>query len=265
MTARVNKVMLVGRAGRARDLPGHRRRRAGRRARAAASTSARCTTATRSPGRWSSARCRSRCCRFLGFDGISMLAEENQGRPRADRPGDGRRAAAGRGAVHRADLGRGAAGAGPGTADQRGRPGGHGLLRRRRRWPAAHWLCDAHRASPPRSPGASPTRSSPRRRPRGCCTRWPATGSCRRSWPRCTRRAGRAGQRDPRWSRVVSLVLGLYMSTRDDGITLLSTLVNFGALTAFLLLHVVGGRALRGAARQPRLVAAPGRAGDRLR
>ena len=36
----------------------------------------------------------------------------------------------------------------------------------------------------------------------------------------------------------VSLVLGIYMSTRDDGITLLSTLVNFGALTAFLVLHV---------------------------
>src|SRR4029079_4573612 len=33
---------------------------------------------------------------------------------------------------------------------------------------------------------------------------------------------------------VVSLVLGLYFSTRDDGISLLSTLVNFGALTAFL-------------------------------
>lgn len=28
------------------------------------------------------------------------------------------------------------------------------------------------------------------------------------------------------------------MSTRDDGITLMSTLVNFGALSAFLLLHV---------------------------
>jgi amino acid transporter len=37
---------------------------------------------------------------------------------------------------------------------------------------------------------------------------------------------------------VVSLVLGIYMSQRDDGISLLSTLVNFGALTAFLLLHV---------------------------
>jgi amino acid transporter len=37
---------------------------------------------------------------------------------------------------------------------------------------------------------------------------------------------------------VISLVLGWYMSTRDDGITLLSTLVNFGALSAFLLLHV---------------------------
>ncbi|WP_166503342.1 APC family permease [Modestobacter italicus] len=36
----------------------------------------------------------------------------------------------------------------------------------------------------------------------------------------------------------VSLVLGIYMSQRDDGITLLSTLVNFGALSAFLVLHV---------------------------
>jgi amino acid transporter len=36
----------------------------------------------------------------------------------------------------------------------------------------------------------------------------------------------------------VSLVLGLYMATRDDGTALLSTLVNFGAMTAFLALHV---------------------------
>src|SRR4029450_419825 len=36
----------------------------------------------------------------------------------------------------------------------------------------------------------------------------------------------------------ISLALGWYMPTRDHGITLLSTLVNFGALTAFLLLHV---------------------------
>jgi amino acid transporter len=36
----------------------------------------------------------------------------------------------------------------------------------------------------------------------------------------------------------VSLALGIYMSAREDGITLLSTLVNFGALSAFLVLHV---------------------------
>jgi amino acid transporter len=36
----------------------------------------------------------------------------------------------------------------------------------------------------------------------------------------------------------VSLALGLYMNSRDDGITLLSTLVNFGAMFAFLMLHV---------------------------
>lgn len=36
----------------------------------------------------------------------------------------------------------------------------------------------------------------------------------------------------------VSLALGLYMAERDDGITLLSSLINFGAMTAFLTLHV---------------------------
>ncbi|GAA1342386.1 APC family permease [Catellatospora bangladeshensis] len=36
----------------------------------------------------------------------------------------------------------------------------------------------------------------------------------------------------------VSLALGLYVQTREDGITLLSSLVNFGAMTAFLVLHV---------------------------
>ncbi|MDG4807708.1 APC family permease [Micromonospora sp. WMMD1120] len=37
---------------------------------------------------------------------------------------------------------------------------------------------------------------------------------------------------------VVSLVLGLYMATRADGITVLSSLINFGAMVAFLVLHV---------------------------
>jgi amino acid transporter len=36
----------------------------------------------------------------------------------------------------------------------------------------------------------------------------------------------------------ISLILGLYMASRDDGISLMSTLVNFGAMTAFLALHV---------------------------
>ena len=36
----------------------------------------------------------------------------------------------------------------------------------------------------------------------------------------------------------MSLGLGLYMASREDGITLLSTLVNFGAMTTFLVLHV---------------------------
>ena len=37
---------------------------------------------------------------------------------------------------------------------------------------------------------------------------------------------------------LISLGLGLYMNYRDDGVTLLVSLVNFGALTAFLVLHV---------------------------
>ena len=37
---------------------------------------------------------------------------------------------------------------------------------------------------------------------------------------------------------VISLVLGLYMNSRGDGITLLGTQFNFGAMTAFLALHV---------------------------
>jgi amino acid transporter len=37
---------------------------------------------------------------------------------------------------------------------------------------------------------------------------------------------------------VVSLGVGIWMSERADGITTLSTLVNFGALSAFLLLHL---------------------------
>ena len=37
---------------------------------------------------------------------------------------------------------------------------------------------------------------------------------------------------------VISLGLGLYMNSRDDGISLLVSLVNFGAMTAFLVLHV---------------------------
>lgn len=37
---------------------------------------------------------------------------------------------------------------------------------------------------------------------------------------------------------VIALLTGFYMSTRDDGIALLSSLVNFGAMAAFVALHV---------------------------
>ena len=56
-----------------------------------------------------------------------------QGDRARDRPLHGRRAAGRRCAVHRADLGRRPAGPEPGHADQRGRPGRNGVLRRGRR------------------------------------------------------------------------------------------------------------------------------------
>ena len=60
--------------------------------------------------------------------------------------------------------------------------------------------------------------------------RLPGVGPCVgcRSTPRC-------------WSRRCRWVLGIYMSTRKGGITLLSTLVNFGALSAFLVLRMYSG------------------------
>ncbi|SCG58139.1 amino acid/polyamine/organocation transporter, APC superfamily [Micromonospora echinaurantiaca] len=50
----------------------------------------------------------------------------------------------------------------------------------------------------------------------------------------------------------VSLALGLYMATRADGITLLSSLINFGAMVAFLVLHicVVVHHVIRGRSRK---------------
>jgi amino acid transporter len=57
----------------------------------------------------------------------------------------------------------------------------------------------------------------------------------------------------------VSVVVGVYMASRADGITLLSTMVNFGALTAFLLLHVsvVVYYVVRRGSRAPRHLVAP--------
>jgi len=72
---------------------------------------------------------------------------------------------------------------------------------------------------------------SPRHQPRGD-RRAPDQGAAE------GRRVAQAGVAATFLVAAVSLVLGLYMNSRDDGIALLSTLVNFGALFAFLLLHV---------------------------
>ena len=37
---------------------------------------------------------------------------------------------------------------------------------------------------------------------------------------------------------MISLALGLYMASRDDGIAVLASLINFGAVLAFVTLHV---------------------------
>ena len=123
---------------------------------------------------------------FLGFDGISMLAEENKESARA----------IGRSMVAALLL------AGvlfivqtwvasllvpdPAGLISKGTPPAPRSTTRPRSRRVHGW-----QSSPrwrPRSPGASPTRWSRRRRPPGCSTRWPATGSSRRSWPRSTRR-----------------------------------------------------------------------------
>jgi amino acid transporter len=53
----------------------------------------------------------------------------------------------------------------------------------------------------------------------------------------------------------ISLALGLYMASRDDGITLMSSLVNFGALLSFIVVHLsVLARNLR---RHQRRIAGP--------
>jgi amino acid transporter len=51
----------------------------------------------------------------------------------------------------------------------------------------------------------------------------------------------------------ISVALGIYMAERSDGIALLSTMVNFGALTAFILLHlsVVNHFVVRQGSRSP--------------
>ena len=238
-------------AGRARDLHRHRHRRARAGQGPRLRLHARSTTRTRSPGRWCSARSRSRCCRSSASTASRCSRRRTRSRP-ADRPLDGGGAAAGRVAVHRADLGRLAAGARPGRADQQGRPRRHGLLRRRRGRRAARG-CPSSPRSRPRSPGASRTRSSRRPRPPGCSTRWPATGSCRPSWPRCTRRrACRSTRRC--WSRSSRWASGS-CSTRWRTA---SPAVHAGELRCA---HRVpgaarlGGLALRRPARQPALVA----------
>ncbi len=132
MTAKVNKVMLIGELIVLGDLPGDRHRRAG-------------------PGQGPRLRPHPALQRRhvlvvadlrRGLDRGAQLPRlrrhldarrgEQGVRPR-DRPLHGRRAAAGRRPVHRADLGRLAARARPGRADHQRRPGRHRLLRRRAR------------------------------------------------------------------------------------------------------------------------------------
>ncbi|MGH3095527.1 MAG: APC family permease [Streptosporangiales bacterium] len=57
----------------------------------------------------------------------------------------------------------------------------------------------------------------------------------------------------------VSVAIGVYMASRADGIALLSTMVNFGALSAFILLHVavIGHYVVKHGSRSPRHLVVP--------
>ena len=165
---------------------------------------------------------------FLGFDGISTLAEESRGGRESVARATVVVAAAGRRHVHRPDL-------------DRDRPrarhelcvAGDGVLRdrrARRRPVAAQPDIDGRGARCRRrqchgGPG--------RRVARPVCdgARWQAAAAC---WRECTR-ATRHRMSARSWSPAISMLVGLLFVSRADD---LSRIVNFGALTGFLLLHL---------------------------
>ena len=208
------------RADRAGDLPRRSASSRWRRARAAASTSRRSTT--RDTFSWSLVfgAVSIAVLSFLGFDGISTLAEENK---ESARP-------IGRAMVAALLL------AGvlfivqtwvaallvpdPDALIAKGDPGGTAFYDAAAVAGGA-WLAKLT-ASRPRSRGASRTRWSRRPPPPGCCTRWPATGSCRRFLAKVHPTQGRAGQRDAAGRGRLARRSGSTWHARDDGITLLS-------------------------------------------
>ena len=67
--------------------------------------------------------------------------------------------------------------------------------------------------------------------------RWPVTGNCRRSWPGSPTQGGPTNATF--LVAVVSLVLGLVHGVpTTTGSPCSRSLINFGAMTAFLALHV---------------------------
>ena len=251
------------RAHRAGDLPGHRRGRAGAGQGQTGAADPAVSTPTPSPGRWSSARCRSRCCR-------SSASTASRCWPR--RTGRTRGRSAGRwwprwllagvlfivqtwvAALLVPDRGRPAG---------RGRPGGHRLLRRGRVAGGA-WLGVLTRRRHRHRLGLRQLAGRPGRHLAAAVRDGPRPAAARASWPRSTP-STRCRPTPRSWSPAVSLVLGLYMATRDDGhhaAQLAGQLRRDDRVPAAARRR---GRALRRAAAQPRLVRAPGRAGDRLR
>ncbi len=162
---------------------------------------------------------------------LRRYIDARRGKPRRPErcgPGHSAVSAAGRRAVHAADLDR----------DGFERRGCSLPLRKRRsmrsRNAPAALRCGWSRSSPSYLPRPSRMPWPLRPRCRAYCLRWRAMASCRRFWRRVHPRF-----RTPYVSTLavsgVSLLVGLLFADRIDDLT---RIVNFGALTGFVLLHL---------------------------
>ncbi len=191
------------RADRAGAVLRDRGGRAAVRARARASRSTRSTTPTRSRSGLVFSAVSIAVLSFLGFDGISTLAEENrEGARRIGRAMLVALAIVGVLFVVQTWIAALLVPDPEGLIAER-RPGGHRVLRRRggRRRALAE---RADGGGDRDRVGDRQRARRPRRRPRGCCTRWRATASSRTSSRSISETPPRAGERDAAGGRRVA-------------------------------------------------------------